>query len=54
VLWALAAGGASGQGGADGVADLLRGLTDDLQHVMALAGARTTAEVTADLVRRPA
>ena len=44
VLWALAAGGA------DAVADCLRALTDDLAHVMGLAGARSPAEVTADLL----
>jgi 4-hydroxymandelate oxidase len=38
-LWALACGGA------DGVADLLTGLTDGLAHAMQLAGARTLAEV---------
>jgi 4-hydroxymandelate oxidase len=37
VLWALACGGA------DGVRDLLTGLTSDLAHVMALAGAPTVA-----------
>ena len=37
VLWALACGGA------DGVRSLLDGLTDDLAHAMALAGAATTA-----------
>ena len=35
VLWALACGGA------DGVRDLLTGMTSDLAHAMALAGART-------------
>jgi 4-hydroxymandelate oxidase len=39
VLWALACGGA------DGVAELLTGLTDGLAHAMALAGAATLAEV---------
>jgi 4-hydroxymandelate oxidase len=39
VLWALACGGA------DGVRDLLAGLTDDLAHAMALAGARSVAEI---------
>jgi 4-hydroxymandelate oxidase len=39
VLWALACGGA------DGVRDLLTGLTSDLAHVMALAGARSVAEI---------
>ena len=37
VLWALACGGA------DGVQALLDGLTDDLAHVMALAGAASVA-----------
>jgi 4-hydroxymandelate oxidase len=39
VLWALACGGA------DGVAELLTGLTDGLAHAMALAGAATLTEV---------
>jgi 4-hydroxymandelate oxidase len=39
VLWALTCGGA------DGVADLLGGLTDALAHAMALAGAASVAEV---------
>ena len=39
VLWALA------WGGADGVRDLLTGLTSDLAHAMALAGARSIAEI---------
>jgi len=39
VLWALACGGA------DGVAELLTGLTGGLAHAMALAGAATLAEV---------
>lgn len=38
VLWALACGGA------DGVQELLAGLTDELAHAMTLAGARTVAE----------
>jgi isopentenyl diphosphate isomerase/L-lactate dehydrogenase-like FMN-dependent dehydrogenase len=38
VLWALACSGA------DGVRDLLTGLTGDLAHAMALAGARSIAE----------
>jgi 4-hydroxymandelate oxidase len=38
VLWALACGGA------DGVRSLLAGLTDDLAHAMALAGAATIAD----------
>jgi 4-hydroxymandelate oxidase len=50
VLWALSAGGASGEGGADGVADLLRRLTDEVKEVMKLAGARTVGEITSDLV----
>ena len=37
VLWALACGGA------DGVRSLLKGLTDDLAHAMALAGATSVA-----------
>ena len=40
VLWALACGGA------DGVRDLLTGLTSDLAHAMALAGTRSIAEVS--------
>ena len=39
VLWALACGGA------DGVAELLTGLTGSLAHAMALAGAPTLADV---------
>jgi 4-hydroxymandelate oxidase len=39
VLWALACGGA------DGVRDLLTGMTSDLAHAMALAGTRSIAEV---------
>jgi 4-hydroxymandelate oxidase len=39
VLWALACGGA------DGVHDLLAGLTDDLSHLMALAGAVSAGEL---------
>jgi len=39
VLWALACGGA------DGVRDLLTGMTSDLAHVMALAGAATLAGI---------
>jgi 4-hydroxymandelate oxidase len=39
VLWALACGGA------DGVAELLTGLTGGLAHAMALAGAATLADV---------
>jgi 4-hydroxymandelate oxidase len=41
VIWALACGGA------EGVRELLTGLTDDLAHVMALAGAASVAEVPA-------
>jgi 4-hydroxymandelate oxidase len=40
----------AGQGGAAGVAALLTTLTDDLAHVMKLAGARDVTELTADLV----
>ena len=47
VLWALAAGSA------DAVAELLAALDDDLRHVMALAGARTTGELTRDLLVGP-
>jgi 4-hydroxymandelate oxidase len=43
-LWALACGGA------DGVRSLLEGLTDDLAHAMALAGAASVAE-TAGIAR---
>ena len=39
VLWALTCGGA------DGVRDLLTGLTSDLAYAMALAGTRSIAEV---------
>ena len=39
VLWALASGGA------DGVSGLLTGLTGDLAHAMALAGAATVADL---------
>ena len=39
VLWALTCGGA------DGVRELLAGLTDDLAHAMALAGAPSVAEI---------
>lgn len=53
VLWALTAGGPSAEGGGDGVASLLTGLTRDLAHVMTLAGARTTTEITGDLVVSP-
>ncbi len=51
VLWALAAGGASAQGGCDGVLALLREFTDQVGHVMMLAGARSISELTPDLVR---
>jgi len=44
VLWALAAGGA------DGVRACLRAVSDDLAHVMALAGPRSLDEVSRDLV----
>ncbi len=44
VVWALACGGA------DGVRSLLSGLTDDLAHAMALAGAASIAE-TAGIAR---
>ena len=47
VLWALACGGA------DGVRDLLTGLTSDLAHAMALAGAAALAG-TAGVTRPPA
>jgi 4-hydroxymandelate oxidase len=47
VLWALACGGA------DGVRDLLIGMTSDLAHVMALAGAATLAGI-AGVTRAPA
>jgi 4-hydroxymandelate oxidase len=53
VLWALAAGGASGEGGCEGVLELLTEFTDDLGHVMTLAGLRNLSEITADLVRLP-
>jgi 4-hydroxymandelate oxidase len=50
VLWALTAGGDSGDGGAEGVAHVLTTLTDELVHAMKLAGARTTGELTPDLI----
>jgi 4-hydroxymandelate oxidase len=50
VLWALTAGGAEGQGGESGVAELLAEFTSDLRHVMTLAGARNVAELGPDLV----
>ena len=43
-VWALACGGA------DGVRSLLAGLTDDLAHAMALAGAPSLTE-TAGIAR---
>ncbi len=46
VLWALACAGA------DGVRDLLAGLTADLAHAMALAGAASAAEIPASLPAR--
>lgn len=67
VLWALAAGGATGpggsgqggtgqggagQGGADGVAEMLGAVTDELSHAMTLAGTRSPAEITSDLIWR--
>jgi 4-hydroxymandelate oxidase len=50
VLWALAAGGDTGEGGADAVAWLLSGMAADLRHAMTLAGARDVGELTPDLV----
>jgi 4-hydroxymandelate oxidase len=50
VIWALTAGGADGGGGSDGVAWLLTTLTDELRHVMTLAGARDLSDLTTDLV----
>jgi len=50
VLWALTAGGETGQGGSAGVAAVLSQLTAELGHAMALAGARTVSEITSDLV----
>ncbi len=47
VLLALA------DGGADAVEGCLRAMTDDLAHVMGLAGAASLAEVTRDLVHVP-
>jgi 4-hydroxymandelate oxidase len=47
VLWALAVGGAAG------VQECLEALTDELAHVMGLAGASSLAEVGRDLVVRP-
>jgi 4-hydroxymandelate oxidase len=54
VLWALAAGGESAEGGTAGVTSLLAELTNELRHAMKLAGTRRTDEIGADLVRRPA
>ncbi len=48
VLWALAADGAAG------VERLLRAYAHDLRHAMQLAGAPTVADLTPDLVARPA
>jgi len=48
VLWALACGGA------DGVTELLTGLTDALAHAMALAGAPALAQVAGIIGRPPA
>ena len=53
VLWALTAGGECREGGADGVAGLLRGLTDEVRQVMILAGARNVGEITGDLLVQP-
>jgi 4-hydroxymandelate oxidase len=47
VLWALACGGA------DGVRELLAGLTADLAHAMALAGAASVAEIPAAVSAGP-
>jgi 4-hydroxymandelate oxidase len=52
VLWALAVGGPSGQGGEEGVADLLARFRADFREVMALAGVRAPGEISGDLVRR--
>jgi 4-hydroxymandelate oxidase len=54
VLWALAAGGPSAEGGEDGVADLLARFAADFREVMALAGVRAPGEISADLVRHVA
>jgi 4-hydroxymandelate oxidase len=54
VLWALAAGGTSAEGGEDGVADLLARFAADFREVMTLAGVRAPGEITADLVRHVA
>ena len=50
VLWALAAGGADGRGGAAGVRAELERLAVELEHAMTLAGASRIDEVTPDLV----
>ncbi len=47
ILWALATGGALG------VEQCLRSLTDDLSAVMGLAGAASLAQVSSDLVQPP-
>ena len=47
VLWALACGGA------DGVRELLAGLTADLAHAMALAGAASVPEIPAAVSAGP-
>jgi 4-hydroxymandelate oxidase len=47
VIWGLATGGS------EGVTRVLRGFQRELALAMALAGARTVAEVTSDLVARP-
>ena len=44
VLWGLAVGGA------DGVRDVLEIVRDELSLAMALAGARSVAEITPDLI----
>jgi 4-hydroxymandelate oxidase len=44
VLWALATGGTGG------VRELLEALRDELDHALALAGARHPADLTADLI----
>jgi 4-hydroxymandelate oxidase len=48
VLWGLATGGAAG------VREVLDGLREDTAHTMALAGAASVADVTADLLAPPA
>lgn len=47
VLWALAAGGA------EGVAQCLTAVREDLAHVMALVGAASLSAITSDLVSSP-